>query len=50
MRQAAARHGRDGIEDMEYDMDTARRGWLEPGDVANTRDRDGIRELPGSRR
>ena len=30
-------HSTEGFGDMEYGVSTARRGWLEPGDVFNTR-------------
>ncbi|MDZ7781089.1 MAG: DNA polymerase/3'-5' exonuclease PolX [Gemmatimonadota bacterium] len=33
-------HGPEGLADMRYGVDQARRGWLEPGDVLNTKTRD----------
>lgn len=38
-------HSTAGLEDIDYGVATARRGWIEPGDVLNTRDLDGIREI-----
>lgn len=32
-------HGPDGLEDMRFGVDQARRGWLEPADVLNARPR-----------
>jgi DNA polymerase (family 10) len=30
-------HSPDGLDDMRFGVDQARRGWLEPGDVLNTK-------------
>jgi DNA polymerase (family 10) len=30
-------HSPDGLDDMRFGVDQARRGWLEPSDVLNTR-------------
>jgi len=38
-------HGTAGLEAMRYGVDQARRGWLEAGDVINTRSIDSLREL-----
>jgi DNA polymerase (family 10) len=37
-------HSTAGLEDIEYGIATARRGWLEEKDVLNTRDLDAIRD------
>lgn len=36
-------HSTAGFEKIAYGVHTARRGWIEPGDVLNTRDADGVR-------
>lgn len=41
-------HGVDGLQDVDYGVDTARRGWLEAGDVLNTRSWEQIRSLLGA--
>ncbi|NSW92473.1 MAG: DNA polymerase/3'-5' exonuclease PolX [Firmicutes bacterium] len=35
-------HGISGIDDMEYGVNTARKGWLEKGDIVNTMSADEI--------
>jgi DNA polymerase (family 10) len=36
-------HGTTGFEKIAYGVHTARRGWIEPADVINTRDVEGVR-------
>ena len=38
-------HRVEGLDLMRYGVDQARRGWLEPGDVINTRPLAGLRRL-----
>ncbi len=38
-------HSTAGIEDIEYGLATARRGWLEEKDILNTRELDGVLEI-----
>jgi len=38
-------HSADGLANMRFGIDTARRAWLEPGDVLNTRSWPELREL-----
>jgi DNA polymerase (family 10) len=38
-------HSTSGLEDIEYGLATARRGWLEEKDVLNTRDLEGVLEI-----
>lgn len=35
-------HSTSDLENIEYGVATARRGWLEPGDILNTRDLDAV--------
>jgi len=43
-------HAPDGLADMRYGVDQAQRGWLETGDVLNTRSLAALRKWLGRRR
>jgi DNA polymerase (family 10) len=43
-------HAPDGLADMRYGVDQAQRGWLEAGDVLNTRSLSKLRKWLGRRR
>jgi DNA polymerase (family X) len=38
-------HAIDELADIQFGVDQARRGWLEAGDIVNTRDLKGLRKL-----
>ena len=43
-------HSMDGLDDMRFGVDQARRGWLGPDDVLNTRSLDDFAEWLARRR
>ena len=43
-------HATGGLADLDYGVDVARRAWLEPADVFNTRDAPGVVAALSARR